>query len=77
MAPTTNLSAIFNSIPQSYPVLNETIIHGASTIDLDTSPLHGGLLTKTLYLSIDPYQRSLMRAPDEQKYASAFELGKP
>ena len=38
-----------------------TIIYDDSeTIDLDNVPLEGGILVKTLVLSIDPYFRGLM-----------------
>lgn len=77
MAPTKNSAAIFNSIPEFYPVINETLVHGTTTIDLDTVPLHGGVLTKTLYLSIDPYQRGRMRSAERTSYVNAFEIGKP
>ena len=38
-----------------------TIIYDDSeTIDLDNVPLEGGILVKTLVLSVDPYFRGLM-----------------
>ncbi|CAE6483967.1 unnamed protein product [Rhizoctonia solani] len=38
MSPTKNSAAIFNCIPEGYPVLNETIVTGSSTIDLAEIP---------------------------------------
>ena len=36
----------------------------SQTIDLDNEPLHGGILVKTLVLSIDPYLRRRMQDPN-------------
>ena len=47
------------------------------TIDLETVPLHGGILIKVLELSIDPYLRGRMRDPSVKSYAPAFALGEP
>ncbi|KAJ7465352.1 hypothetical protein B0H11DRAFT_2307976, partial [Mycena galericulata] len=45
-----------------YPIPGETTVYDASqTIDLDTHPLNGGFLVKTLVLSVDPYMRGRMR----------------
>jgi len=40
----------------------------SQTIDIDNVPLHGGILLKTLVLSIDPYLRGLM-VPSGHSYA--------
>ncbi|KDN47627.1 hypothetical protein RSAG8_03417, partial [Rhizoctonia solani AG-8 WAC10335] len=77
MSPTKNSAAVFNSIPQGYPVLNETIVTGSSEIDLDNAPLSGGTLVQTVYLSIDPYLRGKMREAASRAYANGFEIGKP
>ncbi|CAE6461178.1 unnamed protein product [Rhizoctonia solani] len=77
MSITQNPAAIFNSVPKGYPVLNETIITGSSTIDLDNVPLSGGILIKSIYLSIDPYLRGRMREVSSQSYVDGFEIGKP
>ncbi|KAG9317021.1 hypothetical protein JVU11DRAFT_1203 [Chiua virens] len=62
MAPTTNARAIFNEIPTDYPVPGRTVVHDTTqTIDLENVPLNGGILLKTLVLSIDPYLRGRMR----------------
>lgn len=47
------------------------------TIDLDNVPLNGGVLVKTLYLSVDPYMRNRMRDPSIPSYAPALDLGQP
>ena len=38
-------------------------------IDLETVVLDGGVLIKTLELSIDPYMRIRMRAPEIKSYS--------
>ncbi|CAE6419101.1 unnamed protein product [Rhizoctonia solani] len=77
MSPTKNSAAIFNSIPEGYPVLDETIITRSTTIELDNIPLSGGTLVQTMYLSIDPYLRGRMREVSSQAYVNEFTIGKP
>ncbi|GAB1520615.1 hypothetical protein RhiTH_003695 [Rhizoctonia solani] len=77
MSPITNRSAIYNSIPDDYPVLNETITLGTDIIDLESVPLNGGILAKSLWLSIDPFLRERMRDPSIESYAPGYQLGKP
>lgn len=50
---------------------------GAETIDLDTVPLNGGVLVKSLYLSVDPYMRGRLRDPKIKYYSTPYEAGKP
>ncbi|KAG9097822.1 hypothetical protein FS749_005378 [Ceratobasidium sp. UAMH 11750] len=76
MAATNNVCAVFNEIPNGYPVVGKTIITKTETIDLDAIPLSGGTLVKTLYLSLDPYLRGLMRDPSVKSYTPAYEIGK-
>ena len=40
----------------------------SSTIDLDNEPLKGGVLIKTLVLSVDPYLRGRMRPAEKKSY---------
>ena len=52
-----------------FPIPGQTTVYDESqTIDLETIPLNGGFLVKTLVLSIDPYMRSKMRDPSIQSY---------
>ena len=52
-----------------FPIPGQTTVYDESqTIDLETVPLNGGFLVKTLVLSIDPYMRSKMRDPSIQSY---------
>ncbi|KAL1705408.1 hypothetical protein EV121DRAFT_203705 [Schizophyllum commune] len=73
---TTNGKAIFNeTIASGFPVPGRTIIYDNSeTIDLDNVPLEGGILVKTLVLSVDPYFRGLMA---EETDVPGFVLGEP
>ncbi|KAJ6550185.1 hypothetical protein B0H19DRAFT_1378803 [Mycena capillaripes] len=78
MAPVTNARVLFAAIPKEFPVPGETTVYDTSEkIDLDGCPLNGGLLIKTLVLSVDPYMRGRMRRPEEKSYAEAFTLGAP
>lgn len=48
-------------LPEGYPEPGKhTIYDGSEVIDPDTVPLNGGILLKTLVVSIDPYIRGLM-----------------
>jgi len=78
MSPIPNPRVIFNSVPKEYPVPGETLIYqpDSETIDLDAVSLNGGILVKTLYLSMDPYMRWRMRDTKEG-YSTPFEIGKP
>ncbi|EPS99452.1 hypothetical protein FOMPIDRAFT_1124261, partial [Fomitopsis schrenkii] len=54
-----------------------TLYDDSQTIDLDTVPLNGGFLIKTLVLSIDPYLRGKMRDPSVKSYSPPYTLGQP
>ncbi|KAF8896877.1 alcohol dehydrogenase [Gymnopilus junonius] len=78
MAPVVNGRVIFNSIPEGFPEPGKTTIYDTTeTIDLETAPLEGGFLIKTLELSVDPYMRGRMRPVSVESYVPAFEIGKP
>ena len=69
MSTVENKSWIFNEVPTGFPVVGQTTIVKSTQIDLDAIPVHGGLLTKTLALSLDPYMRGRMRAPERKSYS--------
>lgn len=46
-----------------------------STIDLDASLAEGEFIVKTLVLSVDPYMRGRMRAPEKKSYSPPFIVG--
>ncbi|KAH7337222.1 alcohol dehydrogenase [Rhizoctonia solani] len=75
MAPITNGSATFNDIPERL-VDNNTIAYSKTSIDLDNVALNGGILVKTLYLSIDPHLRRWMQKGDTST-GPGYKLGKP
>ena len=68
-----------NAIPKhtGYPEPGKTTVYDESeTIDLESVPLNGGVLVKTLVLSIDPYMRNRMRpaAPNSKAYVRLIHL---
>ncbi|CUA68346.1 hypothetical protein RSOLAG22IIIB_13706 [Rhizoctonia solani] len=75
MAPITNGSANFNEAPERF-VNENTISYNSSSIDIDQAELNGGILAKTLYLSIDPHLRRWMDKGDTST-GPGYELGKP
>ncbi|KAF9030648.1 alcohol dehydrogenase [Panaeolus papilionaceus] len=78
MSPITNARIIFNDIPEGFPVIGKTVLYDTTQqIDLESTPLDGGFLVKTLELSIDPYMRGRMRDPKEESYAPPFIIGQP
>ncbi len=61
-----------------YPVLGQDLVYDTSqSIDLEDAPLGGGVLIKTLDLSVDPYMRQRMRPVEIPSYLPAFPLGEP
>jgi NADPH-dependent curcumin reductase CurA len=55
---------------QGFPEPGKTVVYDESkTIDVESVPLDGGILVKTLVLSIDPYMRGRMRAPEKESYS--------
>ncbi|KAH9854530.1 NAD-P-binding protein [Lenzites betulinus] len=78
MAPVTNGRLLFNEVPVGYPVAGKTTVYDVSqTIDLESAPLNGGFLVKTLVLSIDPYLRGRMRDASVKSYSPPFPLHEP
>ncbi|KZT52611.1 alcohol dehydrogenase [Calocera cornea HHB12733] len=62
MAPIPNPQLFLAAHPVGYPVPDRDFKYDTSeSIDLETVPLNGGFLTKTLYLSVDPYMRNRMK----------------
>ncbi|KAF9026631.1 alcohol dehydrogenase [Hymenopellis radicata] len=70
MAPVTNAAVLFNEVPTGYPEPGKTTVYDSTqTIDLNSVALNGGILVKTLVVSVDPYQRGKMREPNTKSYA--------
>ena len=73
-----NAAVIFNEIPSHDLVPDRHIKYVTDrTIDLDTVQHEGGIITKNLVISIDPYMRGRMRAADKKSYSPPFELNQP
>jgi len=49
----------------------------SETIDLESVALDGGILVKTLVVSVDPYLRGRLRSAEKKSYNEAFVLGQP
>ena len=72
-----NKGVIFKKVPEGLPVPGKDIAVELRDFDLEQLPPQGGLTTKNLYASFDPYQRGRMREPTKQSYSPPFTLGKP
>jgi len=78
MAPVTNGRVLFNEVPTGFPEPGKTTVYDTTQkLDLESVPLNGGFIIKTLALSIDPYLRGKMRDPSKKSYAPAFTIGEP
>jgi NADPH-dependent curcumin reductase CurA len=78
MAPIQNAAVIFVEVPTGYPEVGKHIKYVKDrTIDLATVDTEGGIVTKNLVISIDPYIRGRMRAPGKESYIPPFALGQP
>jgi NADPH-dependent curcumin reductase CurA len=78
MAPIQNAAVIFAEIPTGYPEVGKHIKYVKDrTIDLDTVDTQGGIVTKNLVISIDPYMRGRMRSAEKKSYSPAFTLNQP
>jgi len=78
MAPIQNAAVIFVDYPSGYPEIGKHIKYVKDrTIDLDTVDTQGGIVTKNLVISIDPYMRGRMRPAEIKSYTPSFELNQP
>jgi NADPH-dependent curcumin reductase CurA len=72
-----NKAVIFKSVPNGQPIPGKDLVVEASEFDLEQSPPEGGITTKNLYASFDPYQRGKMRNPDKKSYSPPYTIGEP
>ena len=72
-----NKGLIFKKVPTGWPVVGEHIVVEVRHFDLNAPAPDGGISTKNLYCSFDPYQRGRMREAHVKSYMPAYELGKP
>jgi len=78
MAPVANARVLFSEVPIGYPIPGKATMYDRSqTIDLEHEPLEGGVLIKSLALSIDPYLRGRMTAAHIKSFIPPFDLGEP
>ncbi|KZT59251.1 alcohol dehydrogenase [Calocera cornea HHB12733] len=77
MAAVLNPRLVLSSRPTGYPIAGKDITYDTTrTIDPTTVELNGGFLTKTLWLSLDPYLRGRMDDPKlKTYYAPQWALG--
>lgn len=75
MAP--NRAFVFNSVPSGLPIIGENISIQLAAYDSDGVCPDDGVFLKSLYTSIDPYQRSRMRAAHVKSYQPPLEPGSP
>ncbi|KAI0035812.1 alcohol dehydrogenase [Vararia minispora EC-137] len=76
MAPVRNARYIFTEVPEEYPEPGRHFRYDDSQIvDLESVSLDGGILVKTLVLSLDPYMRGRMRPPSKESYTNPFRIG--
>lgn len=72
-----NRAFTFNSVPSGVPIIGEHISIQPAAYDPDGVCPKDGVFLKSLYASLDPYQRSRMRAPHVKSYQPPLELGNP
>ncbi|EGO00257.1 hypothetical protein SERLA73DRAFT_160203 [Serpula lacrymans var. lacrymans S7.3] len=70
-----NPRIIFNEIPVGLPDTNTLVVDNSQSMDLESVPVQGGVLVKTLALSLDPYMRNRMRPVDVPGDMPALPLG--
>lgn len=72
-----NKKIIFAEIPQGAPVPGKHLTVETSDFDIEQAPPSGGVTTKNLYSSFDPYQRGKMRDASKKSYSAAYIIGQP
>jgi NADPH-dependent curcumin reductase CurA len=72
-----NKAVVFKQVPVGLPVPGKDLVVEAREFDLEQAPPAGGVTTKNLYASFDPYQRGRMRSPEKKSYSPPYTLGKP
>lgn len=77
MAPTSNKSFIYKKIPETLLVPGEHLVAEDRPLDLETTPLDGGILVKVFYASFDPYIRDRTRPLDVEDFTPPLILDSP
>lgn len=71
-----NKQLIFAQEPEGLPVAGRDMILKTSSLDIDSLPLKGGVLTRVIALSLDPTLRNSMRW-QPKPYAPLYQKGSP
>ncbi|ORY77374.1 hypothetical protein BCR37DRAFT_153873 [Protomyces lactucae-debilis] len=74
--PSSNNAILFKKPPTEYPVAGEHLEYVERPYEFDELK-DGEFIAETLYVSIDPYQRGRMRAPEKKSYSPPFTIGQP
>ncbi|KAH8926695.1 alcohol dehydrogenase [Atractiella rhizophila] len=77
MAPITNKQVLLKAHAEGAIREGEVLEMGSVSLDLDQVSLNGGILVKTLAVSVDPYMKGKMRPPQVKSYSPSYEVGKP
>lgn len=72
-----NKGLIFKQVPKGEPVPGKDLAIETRDFDVEQATPSGGLTTKNLYASFDPYLRGRMREPEKKSYSPPFTLGQP
>ena len=72
-----NGAAIYVSHPEKNVDPEVDIKYVEGEIDLDNTPLNGGVLLKTLYVSSDPYILYRLRDPATDSFVPPVLIGDP
>jgi NADPH-dependent curcumin reductase CurA len=72
-----NKAVIYKSIPTGLPVPGKDLVVETREFDLEQSPPEGGVTTKNIYASFDPYQRGRMRDVEKKSYSPPYTPGQP
>lgn len=73
---TSNNAILFKKPPTEFPVVGEHLVYTKRSYDF-SEPKEGEVITKNIYVSIDPYLRGRMRAAEVKSYSPAFTLDTP
>lgn len=72
-----NKQIIFKEIPEGAPVAGKHLKVETTEFDIEQAPPSGGVTTKNLYASFDPYQRGRMRDSNVKSYSPPYYLNQP
>ncbi|KAI6251539.1 NADP-dependent oxidoreductase RED1 [Erysiphe necator] len=72
-----NQGLIYKKVPDGIPVAGQDLAVELREFDLESAAPAGGIVTKNLYASYDPYMRSRMSTPGKSFYRGPYDIGKP